>query len=172
MNEVIQNMVDRRSIRSFGSRQIDDSDLDDILTAGMYAPNGKGAQSAKIVVIQDRETISQLSAMNAKILGADTDPFYGAPTVLVVLADKSVNTYIEDGALVIGNLMNAAHSLGIDSIWVHRAKEEFAGSEGKALLEKWGIDGDYAGVGHCCLGYRNCEYPEASPRKKDYVIKV
>ena len=105
MNEVIQNMVDRRSIRSFGSRQIDDSDLDDILTAGMYAPNGKGAQSAKIVVIQDRETISQLSAMNAKILGADTDPFYGAPTVLVVLADKSVNTYIEDGALVIGNLM-------------------------------------------------------------------
>ena len=111
--------------------------------------------------------------MNAEVMGTTSDPFYGAPTVIVVLADKSKrSTYVEDGSLVMGNLMNAAHSLGVDSCWIHRAKEVFASEKGKDLLKKWGIEGDYVGIGHCILGYRDCEYSDAKPRKKGYIVRV
>ena len=103
-----------------------------------------------MIVVQDKETIAQLSKMNAKVFGKeDMDPFYGAPTVVVVLADKNMPTCVEDGSLVMGNLMNAAYGLGVGSCWIHRAKEEFESEEGKALLKKWGVEGDYIGVGHC-----------------------
>ena len=111
--------------------------------------------------------------MNAEVMGTTSDPFYGAPTVIVVLADKSKrSTYVEDGSLVMGNLMNAAHSLGVDSCWIHRAKEVFESEKGQDLLKKWGVEGDYVGIGHCILGYRDCEYPDAKPRKKGYIVRV
>lgn len=173
MEETIKDLKERRSIRKYQDRQIEEDDLQKILEAGMYAPTGMGMQSPLMVVVQDRETIVKLSRMNAKIFGNENmDPFYGAPTVIVVLADKNRPTYIEDGSLVMGNLMNAAHALGLGSCWIHRAKQEFESEEGKELLRQWGIDGDYAGIGHCIIGYPDGEIPEAKPRKENYIYRV
>jgi len=172
MNEVLNALKSRRSVRSYKKEQIKDEELEQILEAGLYAATGKNAQSPIMVVVQDPETIKQLSKMNAEIMGSGTDPFYGAPTVIVVLADKSRATYVEDGSVVIANLMNAAYSLGLGSCWIHRAKEEFESEEGKALLKKWGIEGDYAGVGHCILGYPDKPLPQAGERKANRIYRV
>ena len=131
-----------------------------------------GAQSPVLIAVQDKATIKKLSGMNAAVMGVKSDPFYGAPTVIVVVADRNRMTCVEDGALAIGNMMNAAWSLGVDSCWIHRAREEFDSPEGKALLREWGIEGDYIGVGHCVLGYRDCECPVAKPRKEGYAVKI
>ena len=138
----------------------------------MFAPTGMGMQSPKIVVVQDKETIEELSKMNAKIMGVTSDPFYGALTVLIVLADKNRNTYLEDVSLVMGNLMNAAHAVGVASCWIHRAKEEFESEEGKEILKSLGIEGDYEGIGHCILGYADGPAPKAAPRKDSYVYHI
>ncbi|QJA08176.1 nitroreductase family protein [Romboutsia sp. CE17] len=172
MNETIKTLKERRSIRKYKEKQISDEELNQILEAGKYAPTGRGAQSPIMVVVQDKELIKELSKINAEIMGITSDPFYGAPTVVIVLADKTRHTYKEDGSLVMGNLMNAAHSLGVDSCWINRAKEVFESERGKELLKDWGIEGDYEGIGHCILGYRDCEYPKAAPRKTNYVIRI
>ena len=125
-----------------------------------------------MIAITDRETRDRLSAMNAAVMGMGDDPFYGAPAVIVVLADKRVPTYLYDGSLVMGNLMNAAHALGIGSCWIHRAKEEFESEEGKALLKKLGIEGDYEGIGHCILGYEAEPGKPAVPRKESYIYRI
>jgi nitroreductase len=129
-------------------------------------------QSPIIVCVQDPAARETLRRMNAAVMGSDGDPFYGAPTVLVVLADKAIRTCVEDASLVIGNLMNAAFSVGVDSCWIHRAKGEFESDEGKALHASWGIDGDYVGVGHLILGYRDGELPVTRPRKETYIYRV
>ena len=138
------------------------------MIAEEYAPTGMGIQYPIFVVFQKKSRIDKLSKINAKIMGKDEDPFYGAPTVLVVLADKNIGTYIEDGSLVLGNLMNAAYSLGLGSCWIHRAKEEFETDEGKELLKEWNISENYVGIGHCILGYPE-EKSEAKPRKDGYI---
>lgn len=168
MNETIKNLVERRSCRKYSSTQIKEDELNSVLKAGEYAPTGMGMQSPIIVVLQNKSIIDKLSKINAKIIGKDEDPFYGAPTVLVVLADKNIGTYIEDGSLVLGNLMNAAYSLGLGSCWIHRAKEEFETDEGKELLKEWNISENYVGIGHCILGYPE-EKSEAKPRKDGYI---
>lgn len=168
MNETIKNLVERRSCRKYASTQIKEDELNSVLKAGEYAPTGMGMQSPIIVVLQNKSIIDKLSKINAKIMGKDEDPFYGAPTVLVVLADKNIGTYIEDGSLVLGNLMNAAYSLGLGSCWIHRAKEEFETDEGKELLKEWNISENYVGIGHCILGYPE-EKSEAKPRKDGYI---
>lgn len=173
MNEVIKALVERRSCKRFRSEQVKEEQLQEILKAGTYAANGRGRQAAKIVVVQDPQALAQLERMNADILGApELRPFYGAPTVCVILARREVYTGVEDGSLVIGNMMAAAWSLGVGSCWIHRAREEFESPEGKALLQSWGIEGDYIGVGHCILGYPEGEYAPAAPRKEDYVTRV
>ena len=172
MNETLKNLEERRSIRKYKDEQIRDEQLNEILEAGTYAPTGMGAQSPVMVVIQDKETIRELSKMNADVMGTNSDPFYGAPTVIVVLADKNRLTYVEDGSLVMGNLKNAAHAVGVDSCWIHRAKEVFESEKGKELLKKWNIEGDYVGIGNCILGYRDCQYPKAKPRKAGYIVRV
>lgn len=172
MTQTVKDMIERRSIRAYKDEQVKEEQLQEILEAGKYAASGMGRQPVKMVVIQDKATIAQLSKMNAKIMGADIDPFYGAPTVIVVLADKSAPTHYADGCLTMGNLMNAAHAVGVDSCWIHRATEEFESEEGKALLAKWGIEGEYEGIGHCILGYRNCDYPQAAARKEDMIVRI
>lgn len=173
MNEVLKNLEQRCSCRNYAPQQVKEEDLQAILRAGTYAPTGMGRQSPKIVVVQDPETIAQLEKMNAQIMGKpDAHPFYGAPTVCIVLADANMFTGLEDASLVMGNLLNAAWSVGVASCWIHRAREEFASDEGKALLKKWGIEGDWIGVGHCILGYAAGEYAEKAPRKADYVTRV
>lgn len=175
MESTLKDLKERRSIRAYKPDQIKEEELQKILEAGTYAPTGMGKQSPKIVVVQDKETRDYLSKLNAKYFpgGGDSDPFYGAPTVLVVLADKERPTCVEDGSLVMGNLMNAAYALGIGSCWIHRAREVFASEEGKELLKKWGIEGNYIGIGHCILGYpADNAQPQAKPRKEDYVVYV
>lgn len=173
MNEVIRCLTERRSCRDFSAKQVDEEALRQILLAGTYAASGMGRQPAKIVVLQKKEDIDALEVLNASIMGREgTHPFYGAPTVCVVLTKADAFTGVEDASLVMGNLMNAAHSLGVDSCWIHRAREEFESEEGKKLLEKWGIEGAWRGVGHCILGYANSENRPAAPRKEDYVVRI
>ena len=173
VHQVIETLCARRSVRSFQYKQVDEQALSEILRAGTYAPTGRGRQSPIMIVVQDPETRAILQEMNAKIMGREgSDPFYGAPTIVIVLADRNIPTHLEDGCLVMGNLMNAAHALGVDSCWIHRAREEFDSEEGKALLSKWGIEGDYVGIGHCALGYGDCETPKAAPRKDKYIYRV
>ena len=172
MNEALKNLLERRSIRSYKSRQIDEDTLQAIIQAGQYAPSAMGRQPTHLVVIQDPAEVTNLSKMNAAIMGVDSDPFYGAPTVIVVLADAALPTAVEDGSLVLGNLMNAAHALGVGSCWINRARQEFDSPEGKALLAKWGVEGDWIGVGHCILGYVEGEEPAPAPRKEGFVTRV
>ena len=170
MEATLKDLKTRRSIRAYRPEQIKEEELQKILEAGTYAPTGMGKQSPRIVVVQDQETRDLLSKLNAAVMGNDSDPFYGAPTVLVVLADRERPTCVEDGSLVMGNLMNAAHAVGVDSCWIHRAREVFETPEGKELLKEWGLSDNYIGIGNCILGYRDCEYPEPKERKKDYII--
>lgn len=167
-------MKTRRSVRGFNPDKMPADELvDEVIEAGMYAPTGRGMQSPIIIKVTDKKTRDMLSKMNASIMGTDADPFYGAPVVLVVLADKTKPTYIYDGTLVMGNLLNAAHAVGLGSCWIHRAKEEFDSKEGKELLKKLGIEGDYEGIGHCVLGYAlpGCT-AECRPRKENYVYGI
>lgn len=171
MSETMEKMLGRRSIRRYEDKCVPREVLERIIAAGTYAATGMNRQSPIIVAVTDKAVRDQLSALNAKIMGADMDPFYGAPVVLIVLADKTMPTYVYDGSLVMGNLMLAAHDEGLGSCWIHRAKEEFEMPEGKALLAKLGIEGDYEGIGHCIIGYP-AEQPEAKPRKENYVYWV
>lgn len=172
MSEVINNMKTRRSIRKYKPDMIPEDVLNRIIEAGTYAATGMGKQSPIIIAVTNKEIRDKFSKMNAEIMGVDSDPFYGAPVVLIVLADKSRPTYVYDGSLVMGNLMLAAHEEGIGSCWIHRAKEEFESAEGKAFLKSLGIEGDYEGIGHCVLGYTDGEEPKAMPRKENYVYCV
>lgn len=172
MNEVIKNMMERRSCRSYKAEQIRDEELNLILTAGEWAPSGMGAQSPMLVAVQKPELVKKLSAMNAKVMGTDSDPFYGAPTVVAVFADTARPTCVEDGSLALGNMMNAAASLGVGSCWIHRAKQVFESEEGKALMKEWGVPESYVGVGHCILGYAAGPLKEGKPRKENYIVKV
>ena len=172
MNEALKVLMERRSCRSYRPDPIPEEVLDKILTAGTYAATGMGKQSPVMIAVTDKETRDMLSHMNAAVMGADGDPFYGAPAVIIVLANRGVPTYIYDGSLVMGNLMNAAHALGVGSCWIHRAKEEFESDEGKALLKKLGIEGDYEGIGHCILGYPDGGSRPAAPRKASYIYRV
>lgn len=172
MNETISCLLNRRSVRAYRPEQIKPAELETILQAGLYAPSAMNLQSSIMLVIQDRETISMLSRLNAMVMGRDTDPFYGAPTVIVVLADKNAPNHVQDASLVMGNLMNAAFSLGLDSCWINRAREVFEMPEARALLREKGISDDYVGVGNCILGYRSGELPAAPPRREGRIIKL
>lgn len=173
MKETLRDLKERRSCRAYLPEQIREEALAAILEAGTYAPTGMGRQSPVIVAVQDPETRNALSRMNAAVMGRDGDPFYGAPTVVVVLADPEIGTYLYDGVLVMGNLMNAAQAVGVDSCYIFRAKEVFETAEGKALLRKWGIPGRYVGIGNCILGYgAPGGKKEAAPRKENYIVRV
>lgn len=172
MNEAMKNLLERRSVRGYKKDLVPAEVLDEILEAGKYAPSGMGQQKTLMVTTQKPELVAKLSKMNADVMGAKSDPFYGAPTVVIVFADSEQGTCVENGSLVMGNLMNAAHAVGVDSCWIHRAREVFDSEEGKALKAEWGVPESYIGIGHCVLGYRSGEYPEAKARKDGFVIKV
>ena len=171
MENALKNILERRSIRRYKSAQITREELDSVIEAGVCAPSGKNLQSAIIVAVQDRDEIAYMSKLNAEVMGVASDPFFGAPTVLVVLAEADSRFAVQDGSLVMGNLMNAAHAIGLGSCWINRAYEVFEKKEGKALLKKWGIEGNYIGIGNCILGYPD-EEPKMKPRKENYVYYV
>ena len=169
MNDIIKAMETRRSIRGYKEDMVPEELIAEVVEAGTYAATGMGRQSPIILAVTNKEVRDRLSKVNAEIMGTTGDPFYGAPVVLVVLADKSRPTYLYDGSLVMGNLMLAAHSLGLGSRWIHRAKETFEREEGKAILKELGIEGDYEGIGNCVIGYAKEPAKDAAPRKTDYV---
>ncbi len=166
--EVLECIKTRRSIKKYQDKPVERELIEKIVAAGTYAATGRNRQSPIILAITDKETIKTLSKINAEVMGAQGDPFYGAPCVLVVLADKNASTYLYDGSLVMGNMMLAAHALGLGSCWIHRAKQTFEREEGKAILQKLGIEGDYEGIGNCVIGYADIA-PEMKPRKEGWA---
>lgn len=172
MNQILEKIQTRRSIRGFRADMIPDETVDQIITAGLFAASGRNKQDPVIVAVKDRDIRDRLSKTNAQIMGVNTDPFYGAPVILIVLAPKDVPTHVYDGSLVMGNLMLAAHSLGVDSCWIHRAKETFEKPEWKEWLRSIGIEGDMEGIGHCALGYASGEHPPIIPRKEGRIFKI
>jgi len=172
MNETIRNMLERRSIRKYQSDPIPDEVLDAIIEAGTYAASGRNIQTPIIVAVQNQDEIAALSKANAAVMGSTNDPFYGAPALLIVLAEKTAGTYVYDGSLVMGNLMLAAHACGVGSCWIHRAREIFEQQEWKNWLRKHGVEADVEGIGFCILGYADCDLPKAQPRREKRVFYV
>ena len=170
-NPVLDAMRDRRSIRKYKPEMPDRAALEEIINAGLYAASGHGLQTAIIVAVTDKKLRDRLSEMNRVIGGWDEgfDPFYGAPAVLLVLSNKESYNHVYDGALAMGNMMLAAHALGLGSCWINRAKQEFESEEGKEILRALGIEGDYEGIGHCIVGWPDGDAPEAKPRKEHRV---
>ena len=172
-NEALKNLLTRRAVRQYREDPIPEEVLNRVIEAGLYAPSGMGRQSAIILAVTDKALRDELSRLNAAVMGSTDDPFYGAPVVLVVLASPALaGTYLEDGALVMGNLLNAAHAEGLGSCWIHRAKQVFDSEEGKAILKRAGVEGDYVGIGHCILGYAAGPEPEAAPRREGRVFRL
>ena len=172
MANTLDTIKTRRSIRKYKSDAIPEEILNKIIEAGSYAPSGMGRQPVIILAVTNKELRDRLSKLNAAGMNSISDPFYGAPVVLVVLADKNAPTHVYDGSLVMENLMLAAHDLGIGSCWIHRAKEVFESEEGKEILKSLGIEGDYEGIGNCILGYADGEASLAKPRKNNFVYWV
>jgi nitroreductase len=172
MNAELQALKERRSVRKYKADMVPQELIDQVIDAGLYAASGHGTQEVIIVAVTNKEVRDKLAKMNREILGTNSDSFYGAPVVLVVLGPKSNKLTPYDGSLVMGNLMQAAHAVGLGSCWINRAKEEFASEEGKQLLKEWGIEGEYEGVGHCILGYADGPVPQAAPRKTNRVFYV
>lgn len=174
MNEVMKSLLNRRSVRTYKADQVEEEKINQVVEAGLYAATGAGIQNVKFVVVTDPATREQLAKMNAAIMGRDNfDPFYGAPVIVIVLGDKDrTDKYVYDGSCAMMNMMNAAHALGLGSCWIHRAKEEFSSEEGKALLDKWGLKGNYEGIGHLALGYNSGKEPNAKVREEGRVIYV
>ena len=174
MNEIIKAMLERRSIRKFKSDMVSKDDINKIIEAGLYAANGMGRQAVITVAVTNKQLRDKISEDNRKIGGWDEgfDPFYGAPVILIVLAEKDWRNKVYDGSLVIGNMMLAAHSLGLGSIWIHRAKEEFETEEYKKLLKDIGVEGEWEGIGHCAIGYIDGDIPKPAPRKENRVYFV
>ena len=170
--DAIECLTQRRSIKKFENTPVDEGTLKAIIDAGVNAPTGMNRQSPTIIAVTNKELRDRLSALNAKVLGSSIDPFYGAPAVLVVLADRNINTHVYDGSLVMGNLMNAAYALGLGACWIHRAREVFDSEEGKGILKSLGIEGDLEGIGHCVIGYPDCPQPVKRDRKENYVYYV
>lgn len=170
---ILECMETRRSVRAYLPNAVPEEKLERILRAGLYAASGMGRQSAMILCVTDKALRDRLMRMNAAIMGTpEKDPFYGAPCVLVVLADRSIPTAVYDGSLVLGNMMLAAHAEGLGSCWIHRAREEFDSDEGKAILHDLGVEGDYESVGHLIVGYADGAEPEAKPRREGRVLRV
>ncbi|MBO4218121.1 MAG: nitroreductase [Erysipelotrichaceae bacterium] len=168
--EALETLLTRRSVRSYTDEKVSREDLDRILEAGKFAASGMGRQSAIMVAVQNPETLKKLEELNCTSAGMEPGhPFYGATTVIVVLADKNIRTHVYDGSLVMGNMMNAAAALGLGSCWIHRARETFETEEGKELLRQWGVEGDYEGIGNLIVGHYDGELPVAKPRKENYV---
>ena len=171
MSDVLEKMQTRRSIRRYKADMIPKDVIEKIMEAGTFAASGMNLQTPVIVAVTNKEIRDKMSKANAQVMGSENDPFYGAPVVLVVLAEKK-GTYVYDGSLVMGNLMLAAHELGIGSCWIHRAKEVFEQEEWKQWLKSLGLKGEYEDIGNCVLGYAEVEYPGVLPRKEERVYFV
>ena len=171
--DALEIMAARRSCKKYSDKPVDFELIEKIVAAGAQAANGKGMQAPFILAVTNKELRDKLSKLNAQMLGADIDPFYGAPYVIVVLADKSVPTYVYDGSLVMGNMMTACEALGVDCCWIHRAKKMFETEEGKEILAQAGITADVEGIGNLVIGYDAGDGKKVkAPRKENYITWI
>ena len=170
--EALEVLKNRRAIRAYKKQQITDEELDAVLEAGTYAPTGAGTQGCKIIAVQTPEYVERVDALNAKVIGKEGHPYYGAPTIVLIFETSECKTHTLDGAAVCTNMLNAAYALGLGSCWINRCQQMFEMEEGKQLLKEWGISEELVGVASFSLGYPDCEHPQAKPRKKDYILKV
>ena len=168
--DFLQIIKTRRSCRKYKKEQITDEELKAVLEAGTYAPTSRGMQSPYIVAAQNEELRKQLASMNAHVMGVTSNPYYDAPTYVLVLVPADANNPIQDGSCVLENMMLAAHAIGLGSCWIHRAKEEFESDWGRELLKSLGIEDEYEGIGHCALGYVDGDYPDVIPRKENLSL--
>lgn len=171
-NSVLTLIKTRRSVRSYKADPVPADLLDAVLEAGTYAPTGGGRQSPTIVAITDPKYRQRIAELNAQVMGGSTDPYYGAPVVVLVLANGASNTFVEDGSCVLENIMLAAHALGLGTVWVHREREIFDSEGGKALLREWNLPESLRGVGAVALGYPAENPGEPAARKADYIIRI
>ena len=170
--DAFEMLKNRRAIRKFKPEQIKKEELEAVVTAGTFAPTGGGTQGVQIVAVQSPEYVAKVDALNAKVLGKDIHPYYGAPTILLIFETPESFTHELDGAAVCTNMVNAAYAAGLGSCWIHRCKQMFELEEGKALLKEWGLPEDLTGVASIALGYADCEQPAPKPRKEGYVVVV
>lgn len=170
--EALANLKNRRSIRKYKDTMVPKEVLEQIMEAGLYAASGMNRQPVIMIAVTNKEMRDRMSKLNAQVMGSDKDPFYGAPCLIVVLAEREMRNRVYDGSLVMGNLMQAAFDLGVGSCWIHRAKEVFDTEEGKEILKSIGVEGDYEGIGNCILGYVDGEYPQAAPRKENRIFWI
>ena len=168
----LDNLKNRRSVRKYKDTMVPKEIIEQIMEAGLYAASGMNRQPVIMVAVTNKEMRDRMSKLNAQVMGMDKDPFYGAPCLIVVLAEREMRNRVYDGSLVMGNLMQAAYDLGVGSCWIHRAKEVFDTEEGKEILTSIGIEGDYEGIGNCILGYVDGEYPQAAPRKDNRIFWI
>ena len=171
-NEVINILCERRSVKSYLPTQVKEEDLQEVLEAATFTPTGHNSQSPVMVVVQNKEDIAKMSKINGTVMGVTTDPFYGAPTVVVVFGDPEKPTWMEDACLVAGNLMVGATAKGIGNCWIHRARQTFESAEGKALMKKWGLKENMVGVANIIMGYQDGPAKPRVARKEDYIIRV
>lgn len=169
MKTTLEDLKTRRAVRSYTDEPVTREELDAVLEAGLYAPTAMGSQRACVVAVTNKAERDAISRLNAAVMGNDGDPFYGAPVVLVVFADGSWPMTVKDGSLIMGNLLNAAHAIGLGSCWIDRAEPVFASEEGRALMKKWGVPEGYVGVGNCILGHTDAQ-PEPKPRREGFII--
>ena len=170
--DAIAALKTRRSVRKFKQEQVSQDVLDRILETTQFAPSGRGLQAPLLVVVQDADMVARLSRMNAAVMGADTDPYYGAPAIILAFAPNDVTTYVEDASSALTYLQVAAHVEGLASVWVHRERQMFGSDEGRALMEEWGIEDRYEGIGSVAIGYADGGLPDPAPRREGYVLKV
>lgn len=171
-NETINTLLTRRSIRKFASEQITDEELDTVLEAGLYAPSARAQQPWLFVVVQDKATRKEVVDLNNVILGSKSDPYYNAPTIIIVFSQKGAIAPVEDASLAMGNIFNAAHAIGLASCWINREREMFQTAKGKELMKRWGVADDYFAIGACAIGKADCEMPKAGQRREGRVIKI
>lgn len=170
--EFLDLLLTRRSVRAYKPDPVPTALLEEVLRAGTYAPTGGGRQSPVLVAVTDRAARDEISRLNAAVMGKDTDPYYGAPVLVLALADPASSTWVEDASCALENMMLAAHALGLGSVWVHREREIFDSEAGKALLRAWGLPETLRGVGSIALGYASGPAPAPAPRKDDYIVRV
>ena len=162
--EFLDLLLTRRSVRAYKPDPVPTALLEEVLRAGTYAPTGGGRQSPVLVAVTDKAARDEISRLNAAVMGKDTDPYYGAPVLVLALADPASSTWVEDASCALENMMLAAHALGLGSVWVHREREIFDSEAGKALLRAWGLPETLRGVGSIALGYASGHAPAPAPR--------
>lgn len=170
--EFLDLLLTRRSVRAYKPDPVPTALLEEVLRAGTYAPTGGGRQSPVLVAVTDKAARDEISRLNAAVMGKDTDPYYGAPVLVLALADPASSTWVEDASCALENMMLAAHALGLGSVWVHREREIFDSDAGKALLRAWGLPETLRGVGSIALGYASGPAPAPAPRKDGYIVRV